>query len=199
VRVILNFALSADGKISTSGKSPAHFTSKHDLERLHEIRKSADAIIVGHGTLEADSMTMTTPGAEPTRCVISRNGNFDADHPFFKKDGGARHLIITESEISPDLPAEIYHGSLKDWLAQLEINTLLCEGGGSLAKELFRLDVVDEINLTWAPHTLFGGKDAPTITGLPSDFLPQTREYELVTMKPATEGEVFLKYVRKPL
>ena len=72
------------------------------------------------------------------------------------------------------------------------INTLLCEGGGSLVKELFELDVVDEINLTWAPHTLFGGHDAPTLTGLPGNFLPATRHYDLVEMTPHREDEVCL-------
>jgi len=71
LRVILNLAISADGKISTTGKSPAHFTSKADLERLLEIRKQADAILIGRATLEADQMTMTVDGRAPWRCVIS--------------------------------------------------------------------------------------------------------------------------------
>ena len=194
MRIILNFALSADGKISTSGNSPAHFTSKRDLERLHEIRRRADAILVGRGTLEADSMSMTTPEAKPWRCVISRKGIFNSSHPLFRTDGGSRHLIITDSDHSPDVPAEIHHCSLEEWLNAFPHETLLCEGGGSLAKELFRLDLVDEINLTWAAHTIFGGKKAPTLTGLPKDFLPASRHFELTHFEPAGPGEVFLTY-----
>ncbi len=196
MRIILNFALSADGKISTRGNSPAHFTSKRDLERLHEIRKQADAILVGRGTLEADQMSLTTPGADPLRCVISRHGNFDPAHPLFHTPGGPRHLIITESQERPNLPAQIHHCSLQEWLQRVPINTLLCEGGGSLAHELFQHDLVDEINLTWAPHTLFGGKTAPTLTGRPGDFLKSSKHYELSKMEELGNGEVFLTYLK---
>lgn len=203
LRVVINLAISADGKISTKGKSPAHFTSKKDFERLLEIRKKADALLVGRGTLEADQMTMTSEGHQPWRCAISKSGNFDPAHPLFHSEGGPRHLIIApEAEIG-DLPAIIHRGSLADFLEELRenpaITTLLCEGGGSLVKELFELDVVDEINLTWAPHTLFGGKDAPTLTGLPGGFLPSSRHYQLSKMEKNQANEVFLTYHKMSL
>lgn len=203
LRVVINLAISADGKISTKGKPPAHFTSKKDFERLLEIRKQADAILVGRGTFEADQMTMTAEDHHPWRCVISKSGNIDPKHPLFHSEGGPRHLIIApEAEIA-DLPATIHRGSLADFLEELQedpsISTLLCEGGGSLVKELFELDVVDEINLTWAPHTLFGGKGAPTLTGLPGDFLPASRHYQLSKMEKHQDDEVFLTYHKRPL
>ena len=40
--VLINFAISADGKISTVNKDPAHFTSTRDLQRLLKIRGRAD-------------------------------------------------------------------------------------------------------------------------------------------------------------
>ena len=201
LRVILNLAITADGKISTTGNTPAHFTSKTDFARLLEIRKQADAILVGRGTLEADQMTMTVEGRTPWRCVASKNGYFDPEHPFFKTEGGPRHLIIGAEAKKPDLPAEIHCGTLGDFLKELreqpEIETLLCEGGGTLVRELFALDVVDEINLTWAVHTLFGGEKAPTLTGLPGDFFPETLHYQLSNIQDAGKGEVFLTYHKK--
>ena len=203
LKISLNLALSADGKISTTGKSPAHFTSNEDLERLLTLREEADAILVGRSTLEADRMTMTAKEKQPWRCVISHRGQFDPDHPFFHEEGGPRHLIITGEGPDPDLPATIHRTDLAGFLAQLRINpnvdSLLCEGGGSLVKELFALDVVDEINLTWAPHTLFGGHQAPTLTGLPGSFLPSSRSYELVRMIPNRNDEVFLTYRKTSL
>lgn len=198
LKIIINFAITADGKISTTGKSPAHFTSTKDLERLHEIRSRADAILVGRGTLEADQMSLTTPGKKPWRCVISRSGKLDPNHKLFHSEGGPRHVIVGKNGEVPDLPATIHRATLSEWLVELrqqpEVRTLLCEGGGELVRELFRLDVVDEIYLTWAPHTLFGGKDAPGLTGLPGDFLPASRRYRLVDSEPGGEGEIFLKY-----
>jgi dihydropteroate synthase len=201
LRVILNLAITADGKISTAGKSPAHFTSKEDLERLQEIRKGADAILVGRGTWEADQMTMTVEGHEPWRCVISRDGKFNPEHPFFREKGGPRHLIVDDEIEAGDLPAAVHRGGLAEFLEELRcqpgLEILLCEGGGALVKELFKLDIVDEINLTWAPHTLFGGKNSPTLTGLPGDFLPASRHYELSKMQRNGKDEFFLTYHKK--
>jgi riboflavin biosynthesis pyrimidine reductase len=203
LRVILNLAISADGKISTTGKSPARFTSKADLERLLEIRKRADAILVGRATLEADQMTMAGEGHNAWRCVISREGKFDSNHPFFHSAGGPRHLVISGEAKLPDLPATIHRTTLSGFLAELrnnpDITTLLCEGGGNLVRQLFELDVVDEINLTWAPHTLFGGQEAPTLTGLPGDFLPSSRHYKLAGMTTHRNDEVFLTYYKSQL
>lgn len=201
MRVILNFALTADGKISTRAKSPAHFTSKRDLEQLHVIRQRADAILVGRGTLEADQMSLTTKGeTQPWRCIISKSGNFDPSHKVFHSEGGPIHLIVTDGA-SPEIKnASIHQTSLTDWLKWMEaqdgIETLLCEGGGMLAKELFKLDVVDEINLTLATHTLFGGKDAPSLTGVPGDFLPESRFFTLKSCEEAAPSEYFLRYVK---
>ena len=198
LKIIVNFAITADGKISTTGGTPAHFTSKEDLEQLHKIRSRADAILVGRKTLEADQMSLTTPGKNPWRCVISGSGRLDPEHKFFNSEGGPRHVIVGSDADLPDLPATIHRMTLEEWLQNLrkrpEIRTLLCEGGGNLVKKLFELDVVDEINLTWAPHTLFGGREAPTLTGLPGDFLPESRQYRLVEMTPGGKDEVFLKY-----
>lgn len=201
--VMLNLALTADGKISTSDRSPAHFTSKADLDRLLTLRDQADAILVGRATLEADQMTLKGKKKRPWRCVISRSGRFDPTHPFFHTDGGPRHLVIDGDLPDPDLPATLHRTNLAGFLDHLRhqpnINTLLCEGGGSLVKELFALDVVDEINLTWAPHTLFGGTQAPTLTGPPGAFLPASRHYQLVEMTPSGKHEVFLTYRKSSL
>lgn len=201
LRVILNFALSADGKISTKGNSPAHFTSKEDLIRLHEIRKKADALLVGRGTLEADRMTLTTKGNEGLRrCVISHSGNFDYQHPLFRSKGGPIHLISDALlENAPD-GVTTHCSPLHEWLVELDsdskVETLLCEGGATLAHSLLKLDRVDEIHLTLASHSLFGGENAPSLTGRTPRFLPETRNFDLISMKDVGSGEFFLRYQR---
>ena len=44
--VILNAAMTLDGKIATQTGS-SNISGKKDLERVHEIRKDCDAIMVG--------------------------------------------------------------------------------------------------------------------------------------------------------
>ena len=210
--ILINFAITADGKIGTSEKGPSRFTSQSDLDRLHQIRLRADAILVGRGTLEADEMSLTIPAScepkkQPLRVVISRSGHFDTNHPVFQREGGDIHLVVTDAD--DDLPeadylrlgASLHRSSLGEFLQvakqDLAVETLLCEGGGSLAKTLFELDAIDEINLTIAGHSLIGGKESPTITGLPGEFLPASRGFEISHFEPTEDDELFVTWIRK--
>lgn len=211
--IVINFAISADGKISTVNRDPSQFTSAQDHKRLLEIRKRADALLVGRGTLEADNMSMTIPAEmqpqhQPLRCIASRSGKFNPDHRVFQTPGGALHLLVTEPAEVPEfgpleaLGATIHLCSLEEFLRILMVEhgvqTLLCEGGGTLVRSLASLEAIDEVHLTWAAHSLFGGEDAPTITGELSSHLPASIQFELTHFEPLENGECFLSYQRTP-
>jgi 2,5-diamino-6-(ribosylamino)-4(3H)-pyrimidinone 5'-phosphate reductase len=201
-----NLAISADGKISSHPPRPSGWTSAQDHQRLLDLRKNTDAILVGRGTLEADQMTMTVPGSErqPLRCVISAKGEFDFAHPVFHRPGGPIHLIVTGAGSAPAVDHGNYrfhHASLPDFLGNLAENfgvaRLHCEGGGQLIKALAELDFIDEFHLTLAGHTLFGGRQAATATGIPGDFLPQALEFALSDCQQLSgTDELFLTYQR---
>lgn len=210
--VLINFAITADGKISTVNRDPAQFTSAQDLQRLLEIRKRADALLVGRGTLEADNMSMVIPpelkpSRQPLRCIASRMGDFDLGHRVFHTSGGAIHLLATTASRSYDptpyeaIGAAVHRCSLGEFLELLaedhQVETLLCEGGGALVRSLVELDALDEVHLTWAGHTILGGAEAPTITGPLGDHLPASLEFELTHFEPLDNGECFLSYRRK--
>ncbi len=205
-RVSTNLAISADGKISSVHRIASGWTSRDDHARLLALRENADALLVGRGTLEADRMTLTTPG-NPLRCIVSKHGNLDPSHPIFSTPGGDIHLLVTHDE-SPTLPLEIIEKitvhplSLSQFLTHLfsahQIRHLHCEGGGSLIRALAEIDAIDDFHLTIAGHTLFGGQLAPTATGITGDFLPKSAEFEISHFDPRPDlGECFLSYSRK--
>ncbi|TAG11160.1 MAG: RibD family protein [Verrucomicrobia bacterium] len=203
--ISVNLAISADGKISSAGHIPSRWTSQADSRRLLDLRAGKDALLIGRGTLESDQMTLTVPGQkiQPLRCIVSRRGGWNEKHPLFSKRGGPIHLLVTESKTqSQGIPgAALHYESLADFLTTLfdsyNVQTLHCEGGGGLVRALAELDAIDEIFLTLAGHTLFSGGQAPTLTGLLSDFLPsklvfQLRECQIMQ----DESECFLHYQR---
>jgi len=207
MNIILNFAISADGKIGTKQKDASKFTSQKDLERLWAIRMRADALMVGRGTLEADHMSMTIPehchpDRQPLRLIISRQGQFDLSHKVFHTPhGGAIHLLGTEQAPSAELEGvTTHHQSLASFLThceqQLGIQTLLCEGGGELVRSLAELGVISEINLTIAGHTLIGGAEAPGILGNVMSHLPASQHFQITHFEPLETGECFLTYQR---
>jgi 5-amino-6-(5-phosphoribosylamino)uracil reductase/2,5-diamino-6-(ribosylamino)-4(3H)-pyrimidinone 5'-phosphate reductase len=171
---------------------------------LLELRSHADAILVGRGTLEADRMTLTVPGKEvqPLRCVISRHGVLDPAHPVFTKPGGGIHLLVTGKFTGRKIPGVTVHqaslGKFCETLkTELGVERLHCEGGGQTVRALAELDAIDEFHLTLAGHTLFGGRNSATATGVPGDFLPKSGRFQLSHFEPGLEdGECFLSYTR---
>jgi riboflavin biosynthesis pyrimidine reductase len=211
-QISANFAISADGKISSAARRPSGWTSAEDHRRLLELRAGADALLVGRGTLEADRMTLLVPpelagGRQALRCVVSRRGRFDRAQPLFHTPGAPVHLLVTDpgTDFDPgsltQLGASVHRGTLAQFLAELatvhQAGHVHCEGGGELLRELLERDWVDTLHLTWAGHHLFGGRDAPTITGVPGAFLPASRAFELLHFEPRpATGECFLSYRR---
>ncbi|MDP0490887.1 MAG: RibD family protein [Verrucomicrobiota bacterium JB023] len=207
--VIVNFALSADGKIAPAGRGPSKFSSEEDTQRFMEIRQTVDAIMVARGTLEADNMAMILPDRsldkQPIRCLVSRKGNFDPSHKVFATPGGDIHLIVADpaDDFDPgNYPraTATHRATVQDFIENsamsLGIERLLCEGGGTLAKSLIESDLIDEYRLTLAGHTLIGGSKAPTLTGHLGDYLGKSTKLSLEGFERNAGGEIFLTYLR---
>ncbi|HEX2557371.1 MAG TPA: dihydrofolate reductase family protein, partial [Nitrososphaera sp.] len=58
MKVIINGAMTVDGKIATAS-GDSRISSKQDLVRVHRLRASVDAIVVGISTILADDPRLT--------------------------------------------------------------------------------------------------------------------------------------------
>lgn len=220
--VVAHLAMTADGKTSTRAFTPALFTSPADKRRLQEIRAGADAIMAGRGTVEADSMSMGLSRQDlrkervssglppvPLRVIVSNAGNLDPGWKVFKYSGSPLVVFSTRrmpvrlrSIIAHHAELFLFSGRTVDLQKALEIlrsefgvKHLVCEGGGTLLRSLATLDLVDGIFLTIAP-VVFGGRLAPTLTGLPGAFIEPTSEFEIVRHS-VLAGECSLELRRK--
>jgi riboflavin biosynthesis pyrimidine reductase len=72
------------------------------------------------------------------------------------------------------------------------VRRVACEGGAELFRALLARDLVDQLNLTIAP-LMFGGANAPTLTGLSKEFLPASVHCSLQEMRPVGD-DCFLTY-----
>jgi len=217
--VAVNFALTWDGRVSTRNRTRADFSSPRDKHRLLEIRASGDALLVGRTTLETEQMRMGISDAalqaarvqrgqtpEPLRVVVSGSGQLDPASRLFQT---ARPpiLIFSTARMPETISAALEgratlhladgpHVDLRAMLQTLRsgygVQRLICEGGPTLLRSLLEENLVDEINLTFCPR-VFGGADAPTLTGGPSAFLPAAVECRLETMETAGD-ECFVRY-----
>ncbi len=60
--VLVNCAMSPDGKIATKERRQVRISSEEDRERVRKLRSSCGAILVGVGTILADDPHLTVKG-----------------------------------------------------------------------------------------------------------------------------------------
>lgn len=214
-----NFALTWDARITTRCRTPADFTSPADKRRLLEIRAQADAILVTVKTAAADCMTMGLPAENlraaresrgqppyPLRVLVTNSGRVDATLPVFQQ--GTAPIVIFSTEQMPGTvrkrlagKAELrlhankavdLAGMMRTLRKEHLVRRLHCEGGGELLHALASAGLLDELYLTLSAR-IFGGEKAPTLTGAPGAFLPQSTRFRLLRMEPLGQ-ECFLKY-----
>jgi riboflavin-specific deaminase-like protein len=219
--VIVNFALTADGKISTRRRTPSLFSSPRDKRTLLAIRAGADAVLVGRATVSSDTMTVGLPDARlraqrvargqsayPLRVIVTNSGRLNLRLRVFRTKAGIIH-IFTSAQMSKSAErALIARGAivhrhvgrtvqlpklLKQLRRDYRVRALVCEGGATLFRSLLERDLVDRLHVTICP-TIFGGRGAPTITGLPGEFLPRTVHLRKIAQTISPEGECFLEF-----
>jgi riboflavin-specific deaminase-like protein len=198
--VTANFAITADGRISTRKFTPSDFSSRLDKRRLVKIRATCDAVLVGARTLAADTMTLGIPGIRgvepPLRVIVSNGGRISPKLRVFHAPG-APIVIFTTTRMPAatrdslagvadifihPTPAVDLALTLAILRADYGVKRLVCEGGGTLLREFAAADLLDELHLTLCP-LVFGGAGAPTLTGVPGKFLPKSVQLRLAGMR----------------
>ena len=186
--VILNAAMTLDGKIATRTGS-SEISGPEDLERVHEIRKEVDAIMVGIGTVLADDPRLTVHKINarkednPIRVVVDNKARTPIDYRILNDD--AETVIAVSSicdENNPDCDkdavarakeiskkADVFYSSKEsvdlvefmEYLSSKGIETLMLEGGSTLNFSMIRENLIDEVKICIAPM-IVGGKDSKT-------------------------------------
>lgn len=209
--VLINMAISADGKIAPPHRRFVPIGSRRDYDNLLRLRATADAVMCGARTVESGNITMDAGGAryerqrlakrlarQNLRVLISGSGSVDPDAAIFKKRNSP--ILVFVSGQAPARRLDklknvadevIVYGAKSVALGQAlgrlhrdwNVKRLLCEGGGVLNFELLRLGFVDELHLTICPR-LFGGQDAPTIAdGVGFQRLAKAAKLELTAQR----------------
>lgn len=175
-RVIINAAMSLDGKIASEGGRPVRLSNEEDLKRVHELRARSDAILVGLGTIVKDDPKLTVnpnyaKGRNPLRVVLDSDG-LTPDRARVL-DGSAETLIATTAECTRAFAkATVFRAgkdrvdleALLDRLASLGVRTLLVEGGSTVIWSFLREGLADELKIFVASRVL-GGDSAPSLVG----------------------------------
>jgi 2,5-diamino-6-(ribosylamino)-4(3H)-pyrimidinone 5'-phosphate reductase len=204
-RVVINAAMSVDGKIALSQGKPARLSNEEDLRRVHALRAASDAILVGVGTVLMDDPKLTVKpgyakGRNPLRIVLDSEGR--TPHGAKVLDGSAPTLIVTAEGSARTFPAaEVFRCGkedvdlevLLDHLASRGIRALLVEGGSMVIWSFLQQGLADELKVFVASKVL-GGQSTPTLAGGQGvATLPDAVRLRLSRMSPVGDG-ILLEY-----
>jgi diaminohydroxyphosphoribosylaminopyrimidine deaminase/5-amino-6-(5-phosphoribosylamino)uracil reductase len=126
--VILKLAQTLDGRIALP--ESRWITGEESRRRVHELRAQVDAVAVGMGTVRADDPQLTARDVGATR----QPRRLAFGH-------GATDLELRSGPLEDELHA----------LADEGVQSLLLEGGPTLAQSFLRADLVDKVLLFMAP------------------------------------------------
>jgi len=184
--VHLKLACSLDGRTATRTGDSRWITNEASRRRVHELRHEYDAILVGAGTALADNPLLTDRSNLPRRLPLARIV-LDKDlrlSPASQLARTAREasVIIFASENANDETARVLqergveiiretgHGgrdltAVLDYLGSRSIQSVMVEGGATIAGAFFDAKLFDKVSFFIAP-IIIGGNDAPlTIAG----------------------------------
>jgi len=185
--VVVNVAMSADGKISTRERRQVKISGAQDFQRVDQLKAGADAVMVGIGTVLADDPSLTVKGEEcrshrvhrgvdehPARIVVDSTARIPLTASVLHKGTGKRIVAVSRQADPRKIAALQEYATviiagddavdlvtLMDKLGELGIRRVMVEGGGTLIAGLIRAGLVNEI-YTFIGNIIIGGKDAPT-------------------------------------
>ena len=217
--VMATFAMTVDGKITTRTFSAVDFTSREDKAHLVRQRSLGDAVLLGHTTLERDNVRLGIPREDlrqarvkrgqppyPLRVIVSNEGKINSRLNIFQTNispivifsttrmpRNYRSALMEKATLHLNASRRVDLAEMLQILrSEYKIRTIACEGGATLFRSLLEQDLVDQLNLTIAPY-LFGGANAPTLTGLSKAFLPASVHCSLRDVR-VVGDECFLTY-----
>jgi 2,5-diamino-6-(ribosylamino)-4(3H)-pyrimidinone 5'-phosphate reductase len=169
--VVINAAMSADGKLSTRERRQVKISGTQDFSRVDRLKAGCDAVMVGIGTVLADDPSLTVKSDDcrrfrtdrgtdehPVRIVVDSRARTPPAASILNKGPGKRVIAVSkradENRISElrkyatileSGETEVDLRQLMEQLGEMGIQRLMVEGGGTLIGGLVSCGLVDEI------------------------------------------------------
>lgn len=181
--ILLKSAMTLDGKTASRTGDSKWISGEESRAYVHRLRNRYSAIMVGLNTVLLDDPVLTTrlegsKGRNPVRVIVDSTGRIPSEAKVLDIDSERRTIIVTTEDMSSlkkryliSKGAEIIITEKRDGKVDMEklidelagrgIDSLLVEGGGTVAATLVEKGLVDKVAMFIAP-VIIGGREAAT-------------------------------------
>lgn len=183
--VAIKTATSLDGKIATKTGESRWITGEEARLHGHMLRSTYDAVLVGIGTISVDdpSLTCRLPnqeGRDPIRIIADSKLSISEESRVLNLQSSAPTIIATTSQSPADkrrlieqkAPVLVVNEgprvvlpSLLKVLGEMDITSVLVEGGGQINGAFLRESLVDKYYCYLAPKIIGGTKALGSFAG----------------------------------
>jgi len=179
--VIINCAMSIDGKIASPSGKQMKISCDEDIKRMYELRNKSDAVLVGINTVLSDDPKLTVKEKyvehpkQPIRIVLDSSCKTPVDSLVVnnisktyiiasekcnKSFGKNVDIILCEKTSEGLIDLE----KLLNILSKRGVKKLMVEGGGTVIRNFLKSGFVDDFFIYVGPMKI-GGKNTPTLFG----------------------------------
>ncbi len=185
--VCVKVAQTLDGFAATRAGESRWVTGPEARRRVHALRATLDAVLVGAGTARTDDPALTVrhvEGRQPLRLVLDKSGGLPPGLQLFTDAHAARTVaVVAQGVEAPYAPAlagrggHVLHVPVRDGHLDLHallaalgrgdagapVQSILVEAGPGLAAAFFEHDLVDRFYCFVAPRLLGEGLRAARV------------------------------------
>jgi diaminohydroxyphosphoribosylaminopyrimidine deaminase/5-amino-6-(5-phosphoribosylamino)uracil reductase len=211
----LKYAMSLDGRIATSEGESQWITGEAARAEAHRLRRSADVLVTGVGTVLADNPRMTARNADGSstgrprlRVVLDTHGRMRQDAALLKERGDIMWVLGEGTRSHPPLTGvETVQLPVKDGrpdltalaklLGERGYCDVMIESGGKLAGAFAAAGLIDRVAAFVGP-LIIGGENAPgPVEGPGSKRLSEAFRLQRVRVKRLGEDVLLTGRVRR--
>ncbi len=195
--VVAHLGQSLDGRIATESGHSHYIGARESILHLHRLRALVDAVVVGVGTVLADSPRLTTrhcAGPDPVRVVLDPRARLTPAASVVA-DAAAPTVVVHADDVVPVLPGHVETVALAadrtgalpplgvlDALAARGWTRVLIEGGGRTVSSFVAARALDRLQFAVAPLLIGSGRPAltlPVVETLEAAIRPPCRRFDL--------------------